>query len=516
MNRSLESGQKTGDERLTTLMNNVNAIRAVSSAVEGTLGPKGLDTMLVDEQGEVIVTNDGVTILELMEVKHPAARMLIKIATAQQEKVGDGTTTATILASALVQEGATQVHRGVPVSQVITGIRKAVRYALARLTDLSKPISELGDPHLARVAYVASRENQDISDLVMEACHLVGYEQLICEDWRLSDLVFPCIGEENEVFEGVLLRRTPVSKQMPTSLSAPEILVLEDALAPEEIDEEALGTETGFQRYLDNKEAFKYNLEKIADLGVSLIVCQRSCDPYAEEFCIDRGITVLHRVAKEEISRLADHTGAKPMKRMGLSKSSTELAELLGKADEFRVDDRSGRVRIERGRGKATATMVVGAATAEVVGERGRIARDAAASVQAAVKGGVVAGGGCAEIALYREIESWRTTHIEGLEGYGVDAVLAALQKPMSQMMVNAGFNPLEKLEEVRASQRSFGSSSIGLDYTTGKVQDLLESGIIDPALVKHYALKAAGEVAESILRIHTVIRMKSHADEPE
>ncbi|MEW9667341.1 TCP-1/cpn60 chaperonin family protein [Ammoniphilus sp. 3BR4] len=515
MNRSGESGQKAGEERLSTLMNNVNAIRAVSSAVEGTLGPKGLDTMLVDEDGEVIVTNDGVTILEKMEVKHPAARMLIKIATAQQDKVGDGTTTATILASSLVQEGAAQVHRGVPVSQVIAGIRKGIEFSLSHLQEISIPIQGLDDPNLARVAYIASRENQDICNLVMEGCHLVGYEQLLQEDWRLSDLVYPYEGEESEVFEGVLLARMPLSKQMPTRLKDPLILILEDGFAPEEIDEEALGTEIGFQRFLDNKEAFKYNLQKIADLGVSLIVCQRSCDPIAEEFCIDRGITVLHRVPKAELVRLADHVGAKPIKRMGLNKSSMELTELLGQAEQLRTDDRTGRVRIERGRGKATATILVGAATAEVVGERGRIARDAASSVQAAVKGGIVAGGGSAEMGICRGLES-RRAGIQGLEGYGVEAVLAALQKPMGQMMANAGFNPLEKLEEVRSAQRLAGSTFIGLDYSTGKVQDLLEPGIIDPALVKYYALKAAAEVAESILRIHTVIRMKSYSESQE
>ncbi len=515
MSRTNENGHKTGDERLMTLLHNVNAVRAVSSAVEGTLGPKGLDTMLVDDLGEVMITNDGVTILEKMEVKHPAARMLIKIAMAQQEKVGDGTTTATIFGSALVQEGAAQVQRGVPVVQVITGMSKGVAFALDRFAQLSTPISHLDDPHLQRVALIAARENADICDLVMQGARAVGLDSLLDEQRTLSDLVHPYEGEESEVLSGVLLSKLPISKQMPMEIDQPMILIMEDALAPEEIDDEALGTEIGFQRFLDYKETFKYNLQRIANLGIHLIVCQRTCDPYAEEFCSDHGITVLHRTSKQEIIRLAEHTGAKPIKRTGLHKTEEDLLVLLGKAERFRADERTGRVRIENGSGKPTATILVGASTSEVVGERGRIARDAAASVQAAIKGGIVSGGGSAEMAVVRDLEAWRTG-IQGLEGYGVEAVIAALQRPLAQMIINAGFNTLEKLEAIRSAQLRSASTSIGLDFTDGKVKDLGEIGIFDPTLVKKYALQAAAEVAESILRIHTVIRMKSLADDQE
>lgn len=515
MSRSNENGQKIGDERLTTLLHNVNAVRAVSSAVEGTLGPKGLDTMLVDDHGDVMITNDGVSILERMEVKHPAARMLIKIATAQQAKVGDGTTTATVLASALIQEGAAQVQRGVPVVQVITGMKKGVAFALELLDRLSTPISQLDDPQLKRVALIAARENEDICDLVMQGAKTVGIGSLLDEQQSFSALIHPCEGEESEVLSGVLLSRLPVSKQMPKERERPLILILEDALAPEEIDDEALGTEIGFQRFLDYKETFKYNLQRIADLGINVIVCQRTCDSYAEEFCADHGITVLHRASKQEIRRLAEHTGAKPIKRTGLHKSPEDLLAMLGKAERFRADERTGQTRMENGSGKPTATILVGASTAEVVGERGRIACDAAASVQAAMKGGIVSGGGSTEMAIARELETWRTG-IQGMEGYGVEVVIAALQRPLAQMITNAGYNTLEKLEAIKSAQHRSASTTIGLDFADGKVKDLGEMGIFDPTLVKKYALQAAAEVAESILRIHTVIRMKSYADDQE
>ncbi|HJV44602.1 MAG TPA: TCP-1/cpn60 chaperonin family protein [Bacillota bacterium] len=508
MSRSGDGSHPYIDERLNTLMNNVNAVRAISSAVEGTLGPKGLDTMLVDEHGQVIITNDGVTILEQMEVKHPAARMLIKIASAQQAKVGDGTTTATVLASALVQEGAAQVEKGVPIVQVIAGIQRGVEQGLAVLSELARKIDDLDDPLIDRVAYIAARENESIARLVTEGAKLAGMDQLLTPDWRLSDSIQAYEGEESEVFQGVLLNRLPVSRHMPRLIENPRILVLEDGLGPEGIDDEALGTEIGFRRFLENKEEFKQNLGKLDGLGINVVVCEYSCDPLAEEFCTDHGIVLIHRVSKQEMRRLAEHVSAKPIKRTGLLKSPIDLQVYIGGANLLLVDDRSEKVRIQEGMGKPTATILVGAATAEIVGEKGRIAGDAASSVQAAIKSGIVSGGGSTEIAIASKIEEWRS-QIQGMVGYGIDAVIAALQKPFSQMVINAGYNPFEKIEAVKSAQRSEDCSSLGLDFNTGEVKDMMDLGVIDPTLVKYYALKAAGEIAVSILRIHTIIRMR-------
>jgi chaperonin GroEL (HSP60 family) len=161
------------------------------------------------------------------------------------------------------------------------------------------------------------------------------------------------------------------------------------------------------------------------------------------------------------------------------------------------------------GRGVPAATMVVGAATREVVGERERIAKDAAAAVQAAIRGGYLPGGGSIELYLSRHLEAWRS-QVKGMEGFGVEAVAAALSRPFAQMIRNAGFNPLEKIEQVKAAQAELGKPSIGLDFDTGQCADMLESGVVDPALVKLHALQTAGEVSRAIMRIHTVIRKKS------
>ncbi len=500
------------DERLAALITNSNAIRAIASAVEGTLGPKGLDTMLVDKFGEVVITNDGVTILTLMEANHPAARMLINIAKAQQEEVGDGTTTATVMAGALVGSGVEQVARGVPVARVIEGLRVGLKKALEIMRAEARPVKSLDDPMIRQVALVAGRSHEDIADLVVQAAVLIGQEKLNDDNFKFSEAIVAEEGAENKVFMGVIINKDRISRQMPRELNQLSVLVIDDALEPEEIDDEALSTESGFSRYLQLQEEFKENVQKIAGLGVGLVLVDRGVNDAAEEILTDAGLMVVQRVANKELRKAAEHTGARIIKRTGLKRTPEELEKFLGRADKAYNDERLEQVWVLGGGGKPMATVLVGAATAEVVGERERIARDAAASVQSAIKGGVVPGGGSLELAVAREVEKVREG-IRGMAAYGVDCVVEALKRPMSQIVANAGFNPLEKLGDVIAAQVETGKNSLAIDCDSGQVADMLEMGVADPAIVKTYALRAAGEVAEAILRIDTIIKKREEKD---
>jgi len=195
-----QHSQVDGDERYSTLLNNSNAVRAVTSAVEGTLGPKGLDVMLVGPRGEVVITNDGVTILDKMDVTHPAARLLIQVARAQQEKIGDGTTTATVLAGALVQEGVSRITRGVPASKVVEGLRQGIEKSMQLLTKRVRLIDGLDDPLLERTVYVAGRERKDIVELIMQAARKAGITRLQDPSYSLADSIIALENAENEVF----------------------------------------------------------------------------------------------------------------------------------------------------------------------------------------------------------------------------------------------------------------------------------------------------------------------------
>ena len=496
------------DEKLAALLTNASAVRAIASAVEGTIGPKGLDTLLVDRFGEVVITNDGMTILTKMDVNHPAAKMVINTARAQEEEVGDGTTTATIMAGGLLSEGVNQAARGVPVTRIIDGVKAGVKRALEVVEERAVKISGVDDPILREVALVAGRDNKDIADLVFSAAKMVGKEKLMESRFKLSETIIAKEGAENEVFAGIIVDKERLNEEMPESVLDPKILAVDDALEPEEVEEEALATEAGFQRYLEMQEEFRTNLAKVVSLGVRFVVVDKGIADIAEEALTDAGVMTVTRVSSAELRKVCEHTGARAIKRTGLRKPAEELAKYLGSAEKVFEDQKLENIRILGGKGKPMATILVGASTGEVRGERERICTDAASSVQAAVKGGVVAGGGAVELCCAREVEKMRLSQ-KGMQAYGLLCVVEALKRPMAQIVANAGFNPLEKVGDAMARQAETGSDNLAVDCDTGEIVDMMKLGVMDPALVKSHALKAALEIACAILRIDTIIKKK-------
>lgn len=505
------AGQAEVDERLAALMTNVNAVRSIASAVEGTIGSKGLDTMLVDKFGDVVITNDGITILTKMEVSHPAARMVINVARAQEDEVGDGTTTATIIAGALLAEAMEQVIKGVPVTRVIEGVRTGVRRAVRSIEEKAVPVQGPEDAILRRVALIAGREHDDIADLVVAAARMWGSEMFADPAFKLADCIMAEEGAANEVFSGAIINKRRLDRQQPVRVSPARILILDDALEPDELDPEAMATTEGFKEYMRLQSDFRENVRKIIALGVNVVVLDRGVHDEAQEMLTDAGVMVVHRTGMSEWRRVADHTGARVMKRTTLRKPTDEIVRYLGHAEEAYENEKLEHVRIIGGKGKPMATILVGAATTEVVGERERIAKDAAASVQAAIRGGVIPGGGSIELYAARMVDQYRAT-VKGMAAYGVGCVANALKKPLSQIVANAGFNPLEKTGDVIAAQSETDNHRLAVDCDTGEVVDMWDLGVIDPALVKIHALTAAGEIAEAILRIDTIIKKREES----
>ena len=489
-------------------MTNVNAVRAIASAVEGTIGPKGLNTMLVDQHGEVTITNDGITILEQMQANHPAARLVINTAKAQDEQVGDGTTTATIIAGTLVTEGFNQVAKGVPVTRVLDGIKVGVDRAVAAVSEQAVPLDGLGDARLARVALVAGRDHAEIGALVVEAARLVGRDKLLEPGFKLADAVVAKEGAAPEVFCGTIVDKEPLNDHMPKELFDVKLLVLDDALEPEEVEDEALATEAGFRKLLEHQEDFRGNLDRLIELGVTCLIVDRGVDESAEDRLTDAGVMVLRRVSARDWRKVAEHCGARPVKRGALRKGAAEIERYLGYAARVWHDERLEHVRVLGGRAKPVATILVGAATREVVAERERIAKDAASAVQAAARSGLVPGGGAAELAAIQQVLAARAG-LTGMSVYGLDCVVEALRRPMSQIVHNAGFSALEKVGQVEMRQAQTGNRSLGVDCDSGEIVDLAAAMVFDPAEVKIHAIRAAGEIAEAILRIDTIIKRR-------
>jgi chaperonin GroEL (HSP60 family) len=238
------------------------------------------------------------------------------------------------------------------------------------------------------------------------------------------------------------------------------------------------------------------------------VIATKGIDDAAEELFTDAGILALRRVSSRDMSRVVEHTGARPVKRSGLKKDTQELVKFLGKCARVYEDERLEHIRIVGGEGKPAATVLVGASTQEVKDERERIAKDAASAVQAAMVSGVVPGGGAIELAAALKVGELRQG-VRGMAAYGTDCVAEALKKPLMQIVSNAGFNPLEKIEDAAAAQSKEGKSALAIDCDTGDVADMIELGVIDPARVKLYALRAAAEVAEAVLRINVIIKKR-------
>lgn len=322
-------------------------------------------------------------------------------------------------------------------------------------------------------------------------------------------------GAKNEVFMGLIIDREKLNKQMPSEVCDVKVLLIDDALEPEEVAPEALRTEAGFARFLQLQDELKENLKKIVDLGVNVVLVDKGISDEAEEILTDAGIVGLERVSRRDLEKVSEHTGARIIKRMGLKKTNEEIESYIGHADKAYEDEKLEQIRIVGGKGIPMATVLVGAATEEIVGERERIAKDAASSLQAAVFHGVVPGGGVVEIAMARDLEKQREK-VKGMAAYGIDCVIAALKRPLAQIVYNSGHNPLEKVEEVIYSQGEKASGSIGINCENGELADMVDMGVVDPAKVKLYALKAAGEVAEAILRINTIIKKKDEASQTQ
>ncbi len=499
------------EQKFDLIENNTNAVRAVMTAVESTIGPKGLDTMLVDQFGNVVITNDGVTILNMMEVNHPVARMLIHSINAQQDEVGDGTTTAALMAGEMVVHGLEQVTKGVPVAQVLTGLRYGVKEACRLMEQEAVFVGSLDTGQLYNIAYVAGREDAAIAKLIMEGAALIGQEKLLDNSFRFSQRVQAVEGAESEVVNGVFVTKERLTRQMPLKLEGSlKVMVLDDALEPEELSHGAMATESGFQQYLVLKEQFKTNIAKLIETGVQAVFVDRGVDDAAAELLEEAGILVVARIPHKELVDLAEHCGAKLLKRSSLQKPAEELEKYFGSAQSIIGNEKLHHIKVLGGGGKAMATILVGATTGEVVGEKERIAKDAAASVQSALQRGIVSGGGAAELAVARQLEQSKNA-LSGMAVFGADCVIAALKKPFMQIVANAGFNPLEKLGDVHKAQELQQNSHLSVNCDTGRIDDMYIAGVVDPLYVKLHGLKTAGEVAEAILRINIIVKKKEY-----
>ncbi|WP_432664579.1 TCP-1/cpn60 chaperonin family protein [Wukongibacter baidiensis] len=506
--RSNSNDFENSEPRLSALNNNINAVNSTVSAVKGTLGPQGMDCMIVDDYGNAIITNDGVTILSEINTSHPAARLLINAVMSQEKEVGDGTTTLTILTGALLDSAQKMAELGVPVHKIIEGIKIGISKALEIIEAEKVSITEDNYHLMSRVAYISAREDEEISNLICKAAKLVGNKMIESDNFRLSDCVESMEGTKSNVFSGVVVDKKPLHFYENNAINNAKIMVLDDSLDVDENINELLKTEAGLNSYLEKVEIIKSWAEKIALMKVDFLLCDRNINQAAMQILSDGNVCVANQVLNSQLEKVSRHCGCKMLKKSALHKNALDLDKYCGMADKVEYDAEKEQLSIRDGHGEPYATVMISSSTGEITRERERIAKDAASSLQFAIKDGVVAGGGALDIYISTLLEKYRE-EVVGMEKYGFDCVIEALKRPFLQMVENSGFNSLEVLEKVIAAGRLEEKKFLSIDFNSGNIKDMELEEIFDPAYVKISALKKAEEISKAILRINLILRGK-------
>jgi archaeal chaperonin len=479
------------------LESNSNAVMAVADTVRTTLGPKGLDKLLIDQAMNRHVSNDGVTILLSLKAIHPVARMIVEIAERQEQLVGDGTTTAVVMAAEMIKEGKRLVKElGVHPTKVVEGIESGVKHSCQILVREAKKISlnDIALEQIVKTSLSSKMDGQKLSPLVILALRAVGKNALYNEsfDFDKSIMVIRRTNMDDRVVNGIILERKRMDPEMPLEIKEARVMIAKLDLKP--VKESWLKENSKYEEILhmenDRVTKSKEIVDAILATGANtILIASPEVDEFVENFFVSRKVFAV-RISTEEIEYLSRYTGAKPIRMI----EDLKKPDILGQADRIYEEESNGVIYLENGSGRNIVTMIVSGTTKETSLERWRAAIDGVNAAEAALNKGVVAGGGAAELHLIEKVKSLR---LKGLEQVGLEVVTSALESIMRQILTNAGFNGLEKVMAAKASSDDFG-----IDIDTGETVDMWKKGVLDPLLVKTMALEAAGEIAKSVLRI--------------
>jgi archaeal chaperonin len=479
------------------LESNSNAVMAVADTVRTTLGPKGLDKLLIDQAMNRHISNDGVTILLSLRAIHPVARMIVEIAERQEQLVGDGTTTAVVMAAEMIKEGKRLVKElGVHPTKVVEGIDGGVKEACQLLEKEAMKISldEVALEQVVNTSLSSKLDGQKLSLLVISALRSVGENALHngSYDFDKTIMVLRRTTMEDRVVDGVVLERKRMDPEMPLEIKEAKVMISRLNLKP--VKEAWLKENSKYEEILsmenDRLVKSKDLVNALLATGANaILIASDEVDQVVENLLIASKVFAV-RISTEEIEYLSRYLGAKPVRMMDDLKNP----DILGKADRIYEDEYNGVIYLENGSSKSMATMIVSGTTKETSLERWRAAIDGVNAAEAALNKGVVAGGGAAELHVIEKVKNLR---LKGLEQVGLEVVTSALESIMRQILTNAGFNGLEKVMAAKASPDTYG-----IDIDTGNPVDMWKMGVLDPLLVKTMALEAAGEIAKSVLRI--------------
>ena len=500
---------------------NILVAYAVAQAVRSTLGPKGMDKMLIDDLGDITITNDGATILDEMNVEHPAAKILVEVAKTQDNEVGDGTTTAAVLAGYMLKEAGELLDKGIHPTIILKGYREATKKAHEFINELGMRASLANKELLKKVAATSmtgkGSENykSKLADIVVSAIEQVAEtsEGKITIDTDAVKIEKKAGGsvENTELIKGIVIDKERVHPGMPTKIDNAKIALLNVAIEVKETETDAqirITDPSQMEAFIMQEEKLLRDMvDKIKASGANVVFCQKGIDDLAQHFLAKEGIFAVRRVKKSDMEKLSKATGARIVTNIH-DLSSEDLGE-SGLVEEKKVGDEK-MVFVSKCKDPKAVTILVRGGAEHVVDEVERAIVDAIGSVTSAIEDGiVVVGGGAIEVAAAKKLRAF-AQKIGGKEQLAIEKFADALEVIPFTLAESAGMDPIDTIVELRSKHEDPDNGKYyGVDVMEGRVDDMYAKDVIEPAKVKKQALSSASEAVELILRIDDIIAAK-------
>ncbi|MEM4003595.1 MAG: thermosome subunit beta [Ignisphaera sp.] len=519
------TSRSTGKDALRA---NMMAAMTIAEMIKTTYGPKGMDKMLVDALGDVTITNDGATILDKMDVQHPAAKMLVQIAKGQDEEAGDGTKTAVVFAGELLKRAEDLIDKGLHPTTIISGYKKALEYAIQVAHQIADDVN-VEDPSsdaILRNVVVSALTSKAVhgareylADLVVKAVRQIAEKR--GDRWYVDIDNVQVIKKkgasllDSQLVYGIVLDKEVVHPAMPRRVENARIALLDAPLEIEKPDITAkinITSPEQIRSFLEEKENILRDMvEKLASVGATVVICQKGIDDVAQHYLAKKGIMAVRRVKRSDMEKLERATGGRIVSNIqDLTERDLGVCEVV---EERKVGE-DKMVFVERCKNPKSVSLVLRAGLERLVDEAERSARDAlsaAADVFRLPK--IVYGAGAFEMELAKYVREY-ANKIGGKEGLAVETFAKALEGIVETLVTNAGLDPVDFLMKLRAEHMSPSGKWAGVDVFSGKILDAKSLGVMEPLLVKISALKAGTEAATLIMRIDDVIAASRKREE--
>jgi archaeal chaperonin len=499
---------------------NIAAAKAVASIVKSTLGPRGMDKMLVNPIGDITITNDGATILHDMSIEHPAAKMVVEVAQSLEDSAGDGTTSAVVFTGTLLEKAENLIEIGVHPTVVIKGFRLAASKAIETCESLAVPAGKDNKEMLEKVARtsITGKASEKYNALIAKLCVdavLAIFERGKADLKRVilaKDIGSPI--EKTEFVEGIVIDKIALEKDLPLKIENPRIALIDAPMETGKTTNKAklqIHTVGEIENFLKQEDATLFEMaDYIIRAGANAVFCSKGMDDKIAAYLQKRGIYATRRVKSEDMQHLVDATGGRPVKNIKeLTEKELGHAGLL----EQDRDGDQGKTYLRHCKGAKSVSIVIRGETEHVVDNVERAIDDALKVAKCVVEDGkVVAGGGASEIEVALGLRSFATS-IGGREQMAIQAFADSIEEIPRTIARNSGLDTINSIVNLRAKHSE--NKNAGLNVNTGAAEDMLEKGVIDPLRVKINTIKAGSEAAEMVLRVDDMLRAQ-RSDMPE